>query len=126
MNTYDIHVSPRVEREIQESRSFQQEVLEAVCRFLRGDWGSVTERMQQDNDEIFLTNQPTRPSYSIFGILREPVYEIFACYRTENKGVIWIIRDVRCENGAVPQLAVLHPLEYGHWNGPYIIPAAAV
>ena len=128
MNTYQISLSPRVEQEIEMSKEFQQEILRNLARFTQGDWGSVSNRMQKDNDEIFTTNQPTKRTYSIFGILREPVYEIFACYPLTKGGVIWMIRDVRFEEGPMsqPRIAVLHPLEYGHWAGPYFMEPAAV
>lgn len=126
METYHICLSPRILAEVKQSAAFKQEFLEHLSRFLHGDWGSVTNRMREDNDEIFSTNQPTRRTYSIFGILREPVHEIFACYPLHSGGVIWMIRDMRCQEDNIPQIAVLHPMEYGHWSGPYIMEPAAV
>lgn len=126
MKTYNISISPRIKQDLDFSEPLRKEILESLFRFLQGDWGNVTKRMQLDNDEIFSTNQPTARTYSTFGILRDSVYEIFGCYPLSTGGVVWMIRDVRCQNGSTPQIAVLHPMEYGHWKGPYVLEPAVI
>lgn len=119
MKTYEVAVSPRIKEMIQQSREFERHVLDCLCQFLQNNWGSVSPYMQESNDEIAQTNKaiPSRPS--ILGINRPPVYDIFACYPKSKWGVIWIIRDMRYQNGDNGQLVILRPLEYGKWEGPY-------
>lgn len=119
MRTYEVTLSPRIQKEIHQSREFEQYVLDCLFQFLQHNWGSVSPYMQESNDEIAQTDSaiPSRPS--ILGINRPPVYDIFACYPNSKWGVLWIIRDMRFQKGEKGQLVILRPMEYGKWEGPY-------
>lgn len=119
MKSYEVTLSPRIVESVKKSRDFEQMILSCITRFSRKDWGSVPPDLKETNDEIEETDRAIPPRFSILGLRRPPVCKIFACYPNAKWGTVWIIRDMRCQDGKTPLLAVLRPLEYGKWNGPY-------
>jgi hypothetical protein len=72
-----------------------QQTEEFLNRHVQGDWGTLSEIDQHNNQEALVTGD-----------------RIFSCYRTDNGTKIWIVTEPADEQGDRNRTTIILPSEY--------------
>lgn len=115
MKEQELTLSPGVYSLMKGKKDIVPTVMNAISRFLKGDWGYVTERQRIKNDRMARSRNSLLPC-RLFSALScgRIIFAVYDFIDMKGKGFIWIVEETgNISNNS--RIYVMCPEEYGSW-----------